>query len=63
MDRQVCEGDEFEVEIISTGAKGDGIAKVDGYTVFVPGGEPGQVVKIKITKALEKFAFSEILNS
>lgn len=54
-------GDELEVKIISKGGKGDGIAKVKGLVVFVPGGEAGQEAKVRITKVLRNFAVGEIV--
>ena len=32
----------YEVDIIDNGAGGEGIAKIDGFTVFVPGGIVGK---------------------
>lgn len=55
----VKEGDVVDVKIESVGEKGDGIAKIDGYIIFVPGAKMDEEVKTKITKALSRFAFSE----
>jgi len=54
-------GDEIEVEIISVGAKGDGMCKVQNYVIFVPGTEAEQRVKIKITRALPKVGFADLV--
>ena len=56
---EVKEGAELEVTIGAVGKKGDGVAKVDDYLIFVPGTEEGQTVKVKVTKVLEKVAFAE----
>ncbi len=53
------EGKEYEVHIDAVGSKGDGIAKVDKYTVFVPGAAKGQVVKIKVKRLSGTLAFAE----
>ncbi|MBI5798210.1 TRAM domain-containing protein [Candidatus Woesearchaeota archaeon] len=53
-------GDVIEVTIESTGAKGDGIAKVNNFVVIIPGAKEGQKVKVKITRVLKKMAFAEI---
>ncbi len=58
----VKEGDEMDVEITTIGVKGDGIVKVDGFTVFVPGTEVGDKVRIRINRVLPRYAFSEIIN-
>ncbi|MDK2833813.1 MAG: translation initiation factor 2 subunit 2 [Methanolobus sp.] len=53
------EGKEYEVHIDAVGSKGDGIAKVDKYTVFVPGAAKGQTVKIKVKRLSGTLAFAE----
>ncbi len=40
---------------------GLGIAKVDGYVIFIPNSCPGDVVRVKITKKNKKFANAEII--
>ena len=59
----VKENEEYDVEIIGVGKEGDGIAKVEGYTVFVPETKQGDKVKIRIKKTLPNFAFSEVVDS
>ena len=54
-------GDELDVKIEAVGEKGDGIAKKDGFVLFVPGGKEGQQVRIKVTKVLRKVGFAEIV--
>jgi len=56
-------GDEFEVTIEAVGAKGDGIAKKEGFVLFVPGVQKGDQVKIKVTKVLRKVGFAEVVGS
>jgi 23S rRNA (uridine2552-2'-O)-methyltransferase len=52
-------GDELEVEIEDTGREGDGIAKVEGFTLFVPGTEPGETVRVTVTDVKPRFGFAE----
>ncbi len=54
-------GDIVEVKIEAVGEKGDGIAKVKGFVIFVPNAKEGETVKIKITKVLRKVGFGEIV--
>ncbi len=63
MDRKppVNVGDIREVRIEAIGSGGDGIAKIKGYVVFVPGTNLNDVVKIRITKVLKKFGFAEVV--
>lgn len=50
----------YEVEILDNGFKGEGIAKIDGFTVFVPNAIKGEKVQIKILKVLSSHAFAKI---
>ncbi|MBI2133328.1 TRAM domain-containing protein [Candidatus Woesearchaeota archaeon] len=54
-------GDEMEVEIEAVGKKGDGIAKREGFVLFVPNTRKGDNVRIKITKVLGSVGFAEVL--
>ena len=42
-------GDEVEVTIEATASKGDGIAKKDGFVIFVKDAKQGQTVKVRVT--------------
>ena len=55
----VSEGEICTLTIEKIGNKGDGIATVSGYVIFVPGTKVGDKVKVKITKVLPRVAFSE----
>lgn len=52
---------EYIVEIIDNGFEGEGIAKVDNFTIFVPGAIKGEKIKILIVKILSSHAFGKIL--
>lgn len=54
-------GDELDVKIEAVGEKGDGIAKKDGFVLFVPGVSEGDEVKIKVTKVLRRVGFAEVV--
>ena len=55
----VREGEEVEVQIEDVGSEGDGVAKVEGYTLFVPGTEAGDRVTVRIEDVKERFGFAE----
>ncbi len=38
---------EYIVDIIDNGYEGEGIAKIDNYTIFIPGAIKGEKVKFK----------------
>ena len=54
-------GDELDVKIEAVGEKGDGIAKKEGFVLFVPNTKEGQEVKIRVTKVLRKVGFAEVV--
>lgn len=54
-------GDEFDVTIEAVGAKGDGIAKKEGFVLFVPGVQKGDNVRIRVTRVLRKVGFAEVV--
>lgn len=54
-------GDRLTVEIEGRGSEGDGIAKVEGFTVFVPDAEEGERVEVEIEDVKPNFAFAERL--
>jgi predicted RNA-binding protein with TRAM domain len=60
-DVPVVQDETYEVTITSVGDKGDGIAKIKGFIVIVPGARKGDYVKIKVTKVLEKVSFAKVL--
>lgn len=53
--------DEFIVQIEKLSNLGYGIAKVDGYVIFVENTCPEDVVKVKITKKNKNFAYAEVI--
>lgn len=57
----VKEGDELNVQIESVGEKGDGLAKKDGFVIFVPNTKKDDKVKIRITKVLRSISFAEVI--
>jgi len=57
----VREGEEVDVIIESVGEKGDGIAKIKGFVIFVPNTKANEAVRIKIKKVLDKVGFGEVM--
>ncbi|MDD5317415.1 MAG: TRAM domain-containing protein [Candidatus ainarchaeum sp.] len=54
-------GDEVQVTIEAIAAKGDGIAKVEGFVVFVRGARQGQTLKVRITDVKNRYATGEMV--
>lgn len=57
--KPVAVGDVVEVTIETQGREGDGIAKVDGFVVFVKNGAKGETCKVKITDVRRTHALGE----
>lgn len=57
--KPVEEGKDYDVTITDIGSQGDGIARVNGFIVFVPGTKVGQTLKVKVTKVTNKAAFAK----
>lgn len=53
--------EEYIVDIIDNGFEGEGIAKINNFTVFIPGAIKGEKIKILIVKVLKSHAFGKIL--
>ncbi len=51
----------YTVEIVDNGYSGEGIAKIEGFTIFVPNAIKGEKVKIIIVKVLTSHAFGKIV--
>lgn len=52
---------EYTVDIIDNGFAGEGIAKINNFTIFVPNSIKGEKVKIVIVKVLSSHAFGKII--
>jgi predicted RNA-binding protein with TRAM domain len=54
-------GKEYNVTISEISRRGDGIAKVDGFVIFVAGTKQGQQARIKVTQVANRFATGQVL--
>ncbi len=61
MEKPVEKNKEYIVEIIDNGFEGEGIAKIDNFTIFIPGAIKGEKIKILIVKVLSSHAFGKII--
>lgn len=55
----VKENQELEVVIDDIGSRGDGIARIQGFLIFVPNSKIGERVKVRILSVGQKFAVAE----
>lgn len=54
-------GEEYVVKILEVSKRGDGIARIRGLVIFVPGTSPGDNVKVRITQVGRRHAVAEIV--
>jgi len=52
-------GEEYDVEITETGSRGDGIARIKNFVVFVNGAKQGEKPHVKITEVRNRFAIGQ----
>jgi predicted RNA-binding protein with TRAM domain len=55
--------EEYEAEIEDMSRRGDGIAKIEGFVIFVPNTKQGEHVKFKITRVGNRFATGELIQA
>jgi predicted RNA-binding protein with TRAM domain len=60
--KPVESGKEYDVQVTEISRKGDGVARVQGFIVFVKGGRVGQKTKVRVTHVGDRFATAETIN-
>ncbi|MBO4302792.1 TRAM domain-containing protein [Methanosarcinaceae archaeon] len=58
----VSEGKTYTVKIENIAEKGDGIARIEGYVIFVPDTAAGEEVTVRIQRVLPKYAFACVVD-
>ena len=61
MEIPVKKNETYIVDIIDQGYEGEGIAKIEGYTIFIPGAIKEEKCKILILKTTKSHAFGKVL--
>lgn len=51
----------YTMSITDIGTNGEGIGRIDGYTVFVEGALPEEVIKVLIVKTKKQFGYGKLL--
>ena len=54
---------EYEAEIEDISRRGDGIAKIEGFVIFVANTKQGDHVKFKVTNVGNRFAIGELVQA
>ncbi|HID28028.1 MAG TPA: TRAM domain-containing protein [Methanosarcinales archaeon] len=58
----VSVGEIYNVKIEDIARQGDGIARIQGFVIFVPNTKVGDDVRIRINNVARKFAFADIVD-
>ena len=61
MEIPVKKNEEYIVDIIDNGFEGEGIAKINNFTIFIPNSIKGEKVKVLIVKVLSSHAFGKVI--
>ncbi|HXW37119.1 MAG TPA: TRAM domain-containing protein [Nitrososphaerales archaeon] len=54
-------GKEYDVTITEISRRGDGIAKIDGFVIFVAGTKQGQQARVRVTQVANRFATGQVI--
>ena len=57
----VKENEIHQVTIEGTNPRGEGVARIRGFVVLVPGAKPGERLRVKIVSVRPRFALAEAL--
>ncbi len=55
-------GKEYDVTISEVSQRGDGIARIQGFVIFVTGARAGEHLKIKVTDVGNRFAKAQVVS-
>ena len=61
-EERIEQGKVYEVTISDIGRKGDGLAHLGKYTIYIPSAVKGSTVKVKIEKVSGTVAFGRIVS-
>ena len=57
----IKKNEQYEIEFTDLSVDAAAIGKINGFTVFVPGGLPGERAKVLIVKVKKTYAYGKIL--
>lgn len=52
---------EYTIEITGLGYEGEGVGRVEGFTLFVKGALPGEEVRVRVEKTKKNFGYGKLL--
>lgn len=54
-------GMEYEVDVTEISRRGDGVARIQGFVVFIENGKIGNKVKVKVNQVGDRFAKATVV--
>ena len=51
----------YEMNIDALGSNGEGIGRIDGYTIFVEGALPGEKISVLIVKVKKNYGYGKLM--
>ncbi|ULL13788.1 23S rRNA (uracil(1939)-C(5))-methyltransferase RlmD [Paenibacillus sp. H1-7] len=57
----VAKNEEYEAEIVGIGHEGEGVGRVNGFTLFIQGALPGERVLVKVLKLKKQYGYAKLL--
>ena len=58
---EIKKNDIYTIEITDMTHEGQGVGKIEGFTVFIEGVLPGELAEIKIIKVTKNYAVGKLL--
>jgi predicted RNA-binding protein with TRAM domain len=62
-EKPVKVGEEIDVTVSEVSRRGDGVARVQGFVIFIPTAKQGMQAKIRIKEIRPNFATAELIES
>ncbi len=62
-EKPVKVGEELDVTVSEVSRRGDGVARVQGFVIFIPTAKQGMQAKIRIKEIRPNFATAELVES
>ncbi|WP_081824214.1 23S rRNA (uracil(1939)-C(5))-methyltransferase RlmD [Paenibacillus sp. UNC451MF] len=57
----VVKNEEYEADIVGIGHEGEGVGRVNGFTLFIKGALPGERVLVKVMKLKKQYGYAKLL--
>ena len=59
-ENSMTKNDLVNLEILDMGTDGEGVGKIDGFTVFVNNTVPGDIIEARVLKVKKTYAYAKV---